>query len=215
MGPLRSGNRKHQPGAGEVAGVGDALAVVAGVAGLDVEHERVGVLGEPLVPGGVHDGEDIELDAAPDEVAPDGLARELLPEGVGGAVVHELVRAIEEAARAEAVDLVADAPVVEDGAAAKGAVGERDGDATDGVVDHLVPVDDAAGIGAGVSVDLHADDAILGADPGGGLLGVMKSGCSKGGCRPPSRHPRRSPGRRWCEASPDRGTRPCPPGCPR
>ena len=145
------------------------------MAGLDVEHERVGVLREPLVPGRVDDREDVELDAAPDEIAPDGLAGELLPEGVGGAVVHELVRAVEETAGAEAVDLVADATVVEDGAPAEGAVGERNGDAADGVVDHLVPVDDAAGVGAGVAVDLDADDAVFRADPGGGLLGRDES----------------------------------------
>ena len=124
---------------------------------------------QPGGPRRVGGGDRRQAQALPRQRAPGGLAAELIPQRPGRAVVHQLVRPIEQPARPEAVHLALQAAVVDDRAAAQRAVGQRHRHAADRVVDHLVRGDDAHREGARVPVDRDAHDLVLGPQPGRGL----------------------------------------------
>ena len=111
-----------------------------------------------------------------------GPPGELIPERLRLGVVHELVRPIEKAGRAEDErrPTVADPGVEEDARPAERAVGEGHRDAAYDVVNHLVPVEDAERIGARVAIDADPEDQFpvgeVGRFTGGDLFGVHQRG---------------------------------------
>ena len=89
-----------------------------------------------------------------------GPPGELIPERLRLGVVHELVRPIEKAGRAEDKRLPAtgDSGVEEDARPAQRAVGEGHRDAAYHIAKHLVPVEDTERIGARVAIDADPED---------------------------------------------------------
>lgn len=152
-----AGDLEHEVVGGEVGTVGGAFAVVALVAGVEGKDGGVGVEGAPFAPGGGDDVEEVELDAGVGQGTDDGLALEGGPEGVGGLIEHELAGLVEEAGGAEGVT----AGAIGDDGAAEGAVDEAEGFASEGVIGHFVPSEDALGVGAGLAVAGEAEDDVV------------------------------------------------------
>ena len=145
-----------------VAGVGVA-AVLAGEARVPGEHLAFGVVVPEVGPGNDGSGDLGEPGAG--ELSDDGLAEDLLPPAVGGAVVHDEVAVAEEAADTEGVDSVPHAAVEGDGGVAEGAESDEDRLAAYHVVDDLVPGHYLEGVGTGVAVDFDGDDGLHFGEP--------------------------------------------------
>ena len=85
----------------------------------------------PLFPAGGDDGQAFQLQPEAHQGAHDGNPLQGRPEGVGLAVVHQLVGTVEEAAGPETELTLPHLLVVEDGGAAQSAVGTGDVDSAD------------------------------------------------------------------------------------
>ena len=96
-------HREHHLVGREVVAVGGALVVVALVAGVERKHPGIGMAPPPLAPGGGHHAAAIEHDPLPGQRPDHRRAPHGAPHRLGGPVVHELVRAVQKAARAEGV----------------------------------------------------------------------------------------------------------------
>ena len=159
-------DREHGVGADAVAvvdGVGlpfGAIFIGAVDAGVDVENGGIGVFGEPLSPGGDSDGKDFQLYAAADQRPQGGSADELVPEGVGLAVVHQLIAAVEHTGSAELYRFAVDVGGIHDSGTAEGSIGQGEGDATNHVVSHFMGVENTVGVGAVLAVEGDAEDPL-------------------------------------------------------
>jgi hypothetical protein len=119
---------------------------------------------EPVAPA---DERRVERDQAPTcgrRRTGDRAAQQLAPQALAAAVratvVHEQVGVIEQPADAEFEHGAVHRPLEGDGAVARRVVGHDDRHAAERVVDDLVAVEDAQGIGPRLPVDRHADDPI-------------------------------------------------------
>ena len=123
----------------------------------------------PFLPAGDHHRPNLELDARTGERPHNGPVEELVPKRIRLAVVHQLVRAIEEARGAEDEGLgpPRHLGLEKDARAAQRAVGERHGHPADHVVEHLVPIEDAQRIGARITLNLDAEHELVVAEVGG------------------------------------------------
>jgi hypothetical protein len=105
-----------------------------------------------------------EAEPLPAHGADDAFARELLPPALRLPVVHHEVRVSKLAGRSE-IEGAAVQPAIENQRrVAERAVGHDDREAADGVVDDLVPDEDAHGIRASIAIDCERDDGLGGAD---------------------------------------------------
>ena len=152
---VRHERREHEVGAREIATVGAARPVIAYVAGVERQNLGIGVAVAPLPPARDRHGKDLKLDAGPGEWANHRPAKELVPQGIGLLVIHQLVRAVEKTGGAEDKRGLApvNAGVIQNARPTQGAVGEGHRHTADDVVEHLVPVHDAQRVGTRITVD--------------------------------------------------------------
>ena len=115
---------EHQVVRREVGAVGDPFTVVPLVSGIQREDGGVGVHAPPLAPGGGDDRPVRQSAARRDEIADHGNALEGIPEAPGPVVEHQLVRAVQQAARPEPDVLAVDHALVGNDGAAQRAVDE-------------------------------------------------------------------------------------------
>ena len=155
-------HRKPRLEAGEIGAVGGAGRICPRISGFDVKSHRVGMLRRPIRPGRDDDGQDVEPDIARREGPEHRLAAQLIPQRSGVAVVHQLVAAHEQTGGAKREHGVVEPAVEQHPGAAQRAVGQRDGDAADDIVGHLVPIQDSLGIRPVVAVDGHAEQQVVG-----------------------------------------------------
>ena len=106
------------------------------------------------------DAADGELNTVVRQWPDHGFACHGAPKGLGGPVIHQLVGAIEETTGAEIVVGSSDGCFVEDNSAAKGAIDSDQWHAGDGVYKHLMPRQDAFGVGPSFVVDLNSEDHV-------------------------------------------------------
>ncbi len=113
----------------------------------------------PIGPGGVRQWHQLQLLAL--ERPADRLAQQLRPKRLGRAVVEQHVAVVEQARDAERCALACHPCAEGHARAAQRAIGDGDEFAAEAVVDDLMPVEDANGVGAHHAAACQAEHAVL------------------------------------------------------
>ncbi len=132
--------------------------------GIGFHHLRIRVLLEPAAPVNDRGGDYCQAHAICTRGTGNRPELQLAPQALSSptrtTVVHEQVRVVQQTADAERHYLVTDTSVENHYTVAQGAVGYGDGPPAQGVVDHLMPVDDPQWVCPTLTFDCHPDDAI-------------------------------------------------------
>ena len=138
--------------------------VAAREAGVEVHNRSVGVERLPGGPRQLDYGEQHRLPTR--KSAADRLVAHLRPEALGGAVEHDQVVVEQEPRDAEVVDLPVQRGVEDDATPRERTVARNDRNASDHVVDDLVPPQDVVGVGPRLSIDDDSEDERRGLQEG-------------------------------------------------
>ena len=98
-------------------------------------------------------GEDFQPDPGASERPDHRLAAELVPKRLGGPVVHQFVAAIEHTGGAELGGLAVDLGGIHDSRTAESSIGQGELHPSNGVIGHLMGVENAQGISPVLAVD--------------------------------------------------------------